>query len=136
MKLSAFKVDAKKIENGQWVRKIPDFPGVSFKVRGFTSQIYRKAAALEMDQFSRVDRMSGLTLEQLKIVTNKAICEAGVIDWAGLTDDEGKPMAFDKAVLMEMISDPDYRRFSESVEYAMAFVDQHASAEADDAAKN
>lgn len=136
MKLSAFKVDTNKVEGGQWVRKIPDFPGIAFKVRGFSSQIYRKAISVEMDQYSRIERMSGLSADQQSDVQAKAMAEAGILDWSGIEDEDGKPLPFSKDAALVYLTDPDYRRFSAAVAFAMAFVDETASSEGVDASKN
>ncbi len=60
MKLSAIKVDAALIEQGDWVDGLPDLPGVRIKARGAGNSDYRKLEARLIREIPREKRLQGV----------------------------------------------------------------------------
>lgn len=128
MKISACKVDSKKLEGGAWVKTIPAFPGMALKVRGLGNTEYRVLRARLIEEVPRAERLAGLTPADDDRILTECLIETVLVDWRGLEDDDGNPLAFDKAVSRRYLTDPDYTSFRGAVLWAAGALDELGTA--------
>lgn len=137
MKLSELKIDAAKADRGAWVRDIPDMGEVAFKVRGIGNPDWRRLSARLYDAVPRSKRPNGKVdpTEADKIVS-ECLIETALLDWSGLSQDDGKPLAYSKKMARELIVNPDYAQFRAAVLYAAGVVAQDGVENIEEAAGN
>jgi hypothetical protein len=128
MKASAFKRDSSRVEAGEWVDDIPGFPGIRLKVRGLQSLAFSDAQAKLQRQIPSHKRGEDGSIEPALAyaVMGKAMQQAVLLDWDGLEDDDGKPLAYDADLAMTWLTDMDYSHFAEAVMAAGQVVDRRA----------
>lgn len=115
MKLSEFKIDPNRKEDGAWV-DIPQLPGVKFKVKGIGNREWNKVAEREAIHIPFSERKGGeIPSERQETITNTCILEAGLLDWSGIVDDDGEAVPYSAEVASKLISDPAYERFRDAV---------------------
>lgn len=118
MKISAIKVDAKKLEGGAWVKTIPGLPGVALKVRSLGNTDARVLRSRLIEEIPRIERLAGLSPAAEDAIVTECLIETVLIDWHGLEGDDGGPLAFDRATARRYLTDPDYASFRGAVVWA------------------
>jgi len=119
MKLHEVQVDVNYESDGQW-RELPEFPGVSVKVRGLAYRHYTDALATmrtDMAQASRdkQDRHHASLLAQHILM-----------DIAGLEDDNDQPIKYDTKLGSQIFRDPQFRSLSNAIVRQARLVSQEA----------
>jgi hypothetical protein len=135
LKLSNIKSDLVRENEGDWV-DIPDLPGVSLKVRSVEASDYRMARDIVVQKFARKYGRKPIPPDVQTVAFGKLYAEYLLLDWKGIVDDGGQPIVLTKDVAREHLTDPEYRRLVQAVEWAAGTI-----AEADlefiaDASKN
>ena len=137
MKLSELTVDTDRQENGAWVDDIPEVQGLRLKVRGAYNADWRRMQAKLLDAVPRKKRMGGrIDPEDNDAIMTKCLLNCCLLDWEGLEGDDGQPIPFDKKTAMKLLSEPEYRRFRESVIWAANVVGETIEENADDTLGN
>lgn len=128
MKATAFKRDSSRVEAGEWVDDIADFPGVRLKVRGLKSLAFSEAQAKLQRQIPPQERGEDGSISPTLAyaVLGKAMHQAVLLDWDGLEDDDGEPLKYDADLAMTWLTDMDYSHFAEAVMAAGQVVDRRA----------
>jgi hypothetical protein len=121
LKLGDIKQATSKIEQGAWVKDLPNLPGVSVRVRGYGNSDYRRLLAKLRPQFSDDP------VEQEK-VDNRLLAETILLDWDGIDDTPYSP-----ETARELLADPDLAVLRMGVNYAASVVvkEGQAAIEAD-----
>lgn len=110
MKLSEIKSTSQKIEQGAWVRDLPNLPGVAVKVRGtFNSHYNRLLNKLRSERTP--DQL--LSEEAQEEIETRLLHETVLIDWDGIEDASYSP-----ETARELLSDPDMAVFRRAVSFA------------------
>ena len=122
MKLSSLKIDSAKIEAGAWVRDIPGLAGIALKVRGRQNALSRAFQAKALEAVSRIERITGVDQKTSEKIDIDDLVENVLIDWSGLEDDAGRPLAFSKDEARRLLSDPDFTILRGAVAYAAGVV--------------
>ena len=135
MKLSRFKTNSAAIEAGRWV-ELPDFSGVSVKVRGFGNADYKRLQAKLIEAIPRAERLKGLSPEAEEAIATQLLLDTILIDWRGIDDDDGTPLLFDRATAEKLLSDPDYKPLRLAVNWAAQVVGDDDLAGFEEDAKN
>lgn len=135
MKLSKIAINSRAIEAGRWVN-IPDLPGVSLKVRGLGNADYRKLAAKLGEEIPRADKVKGISFETRDDIEIKLLIEAVLIDWRGLENDDGSPLAYSREIAESVLPNPDFKPLRDAVMWAAAVVGDDELASDEAAAKN
>lgn len=133
MKLSNIKRNVAAEKSGRWIDvKLPEFDGVSFKVRGLGNPDYEALKARLFETRSPADREKDLSADEIAQLLSETI----LLGWRGILNDDNTPLVFDAATAMKLLTDPDYGDFRSAVIWAAQNVgrDRYASAEQD--AKN
>lgn len=132
MKLSSVAVNPKAIEDGEWVKNLPEMDDLELFCRGQNSMAWRKVARKEINKLPRNVRNlpDGLPLLIQDKVNNKCLIEAGVIGWKNLELDDGIK-EFSKELLTTLINDPVSQIFRDACFIATSRVGT-AVAEADE----
>lgn len=103
-----------KIEQGRWVKNLPNLPGVAVKVRGLDNWDYRRF---------RVDAAREATAAQLEDpdfqdqLEGEGFRRAILLGWSGIDDLEFSPAAAEK-----LLTDSRMRVFRDAVRWAAANV--------------
>lgn len=113
IKLNSAKVDIAKERDGDWV-DYPDWPGVRFKVRSVEAPLFKEARD---ELIRRRQAMANVRTEDDKLTQELGALYARFLlcDWAGLLDDDGKPLPYSQALATDLLSDPAYRNLTNAV---------------------
>jgi hypothetical protein len=137
MKLKDVAVDSGRAEEGAWVDNIPDMEGLRLKVRGSNNKDWRKLQQKLIQAIPRKRRMSGqLEPEDSDDITTKCLLNTSLLDWDGLDDDDGNPLPYSRETANKLMTDPDYRRFRESVSWAANWVAEQSKEDVEEDAGN
>lgn len=137
MKLNAMKVNSRAIEAGEWVGTLPEMGDLELRVRGIGNTEYRALYTRLVDALPRTDKVDGRpTPDAAERVVIECVVETILLDWRGVEDDVGNPVAFNKDQARALLSDPDFRPFRDAVMVAAARVSDSRAADAEAAAKN
>lgn len=125
MEIKSLKRDSANAEAGQWVSDIPGMGDVRLKVRGFYSPTViairsRKERAVPRDDR---ERDGSLKPSVAMRIMGETMHEAVLLDWDGFTN-EGEPLAFDRALAKDWLTDPDFSAFADAVAWAAQVVDK------------
>lgn len=137
MDIKNLKRDTSSIEGGMWVGNLPDMGSMRLKVRGLSSNAYtrsldKRRRTLESSAF---DSDGNVLDEVWEGIVAEALLESVLLDWAGLEDD-GKPVAYDRALARVWLTEPDYRDFRKAVVVAAGRVDRERAKTAEATRKN
>lgn len=137
MKITELAVDADRAENGAWVDDIPEVEGLRLKVRGTNNKDWRKLQAKLMDVVPRKQRIGGrIDPEQQDAIISKCLLNACLLDWAGLENDDGTQIPYSKQMAEKLLTDPQYRRFRDSVIWAASVVAEHTESDKEEISGN
>jgi len=137
MRVDQFKRDAKRVEGGEWVDDLSDFPGVRFKVRGMQSIAYNEAHAKRVRTIPSHKREKDGTLPPSLAyeALGDALADAVLLDWDGIEGDDGKALKYDADLARTWLTDLDFAHFNTAVMQAAQRVDM-AARNPEPAAKN
>lgn len=123
------------IDNGAWVGNFEGLDGVEFFVRGTQSDAVQ--AAIVTAQADARMRLGGkdLTVMQYLECRKRAIAEAGLLDWRGLTSN-GEEVKYSKDLAIKWLTTKAGRQLGEYVGMACMKVDEDAESLAKAAEKN
>jgi len=91
---------------------------MKLKVRGNGNSDARRLRDKIVSAIPVKERISGISIEQQDEITNRALIETVLLDWANIADDEGNPIPFDAELAASWIRDPDYENFRTAVMWA------------------
>lgn len=137
MDIKNLKRDTARIEGGEWIGDIPGMGELRLRVRGIGSTTYQAAVSRMSRAAPREDRLRDNSLKPAASmrITGRALQEAILLEWDGLESD-GKPLAFDKELALEWLTDPDFRSFFDAVIYAANVVENGRASTTEDLEKN
>jgi hypothetical protein len=121
LKLSSLKADLQKEEEGDWV-DAPDLPGVRLKVRSLEYKQYRIARDIKVQHLMRKYGRKPIPPDVQTKEYGKLYADHILLDWEGLAEDDGKPVAFTKELALELLRDPEFRKLTSAVEWAASQV--------------
>jgi hypothetical protein len=137
VKLGEIAIDADRAEQGAWVDDIPEVEGLRLKVRGTNNADWRRLQARLLDAVPRKKRLGGrLDPDEQDRIMSSCLLNACLLDWDGLEDDDGKPIAYSKEWAQKLLNEPEYRRFRDSVVWAASVVAERLDSEAKETAGN
>lgn len=137
MKLTDLAVDTDRAEKGAWVDDIPEMQGLRLKVRGSSNADWRRLVAKLTEAVPRKKRLGGrVDPEEQDAIISKCLLNCCLLDWAGLEDDEGKEIPFGKEMAKKLLTDPEYRRFRDSVIWAASIVGENIEVTQEEIAGN
>jgi len=137
MKLSDLEVDADAVEKGAWVDDIPDVQGLRLKVRGAYNNEWRRMQAKLLESVPRKKKVGGrLEQEENDAIMTKCLLNCCLLDWDGLDDKDGTVIPYSKEKARELLTDPRYKRFRDSVIWAAQVVGDGLEVQTDDTLGN
>lgn len=137
MKLSDFAIDPNKLENGDWVTKIPDMGELRLKVRGIGNVDFRKMQSRLIEAEPRQYKVGGrLNPGRQDGITAQCLLHTVLLDWDGLLDENGAPVPYSLEQASELLTKPQYRHFRDAVAWAASVVADGKEADLDDDGKN
>lgn len=137
MKLSDIKIDAGKLEQGDWVSDIPDMGELRLKVRGIGNSDFRKMQARLIEAEPRQYKVSGrLPPERQDAITAQCLLHTVLIDWDGLRDEAGQPLPYTQDLARDLLTQPEYKRFRDAVTWAANVVAETVATDGEEAGKN
>lgn len=137
MKFNSVKVDASKIETGEWISGIPEMADLELKVRGLGNADYRRQQAMLLKVVPRAKRRGGaVDFDETDRITSTLLLDTVLLDWRGLEDDAGAPIPYSKDFARTLLFEPIYRRVRDAVLYAASLVGEAAAAEVEADVKN
>jgi hypothetical protein len=135
MKLSSLKADLAREEEGDWV-EIPDFPGVSLKVRSANSKAYSMQLSVLSQKFARKYGQRPIPPEDSLRGSGKLLARYILLDWKGLDDDVAQPLIYSADLAEELLTNPEYRKLANAVLWAAQRIAEAEVDELDDVIKN
>lgn len=137
MKLSDMKIDNDRLEQGAWVGDIPEMGDLRLKVRGFGNADFRRLQQRLYDAEPRQFKIGGrLDPERQDAILSTCMLTTILIDWDGVTGDDGQPVAYSRDLAKTLLTEPEYRRFREAVSWAAGTVAETSDADQKDAEGN
>ncbi|SFU38778.1 hypothetical protein SAMN02799631_00382 [Methylobacterium sp. 174MFSha1.1] len=118
MKISDIKELGDRIENGGWMDDIPGLPGLRLKVRGVGSTAYRRLEARLIETVPRAERTRGIDRDTAEGIASRCLHEVALVDWAGLTGEDGELLRYDPETARMLLTDPLYQNFRLGVIWA------------------
>lgn len=132
MELANIRVNPKAIEQGAWVKDIPGLGDIALKVRGTRNADYERRTSELVSALSQQERRDP---EVQAEIARRLLVETVLIDWRGMTEN-GKPVAYDRALAEKLLTEPEYRDFADGVAWAAAMVGRIGEEEVKASAKN
>jgi hypothetical protein len=138
MKMSEVKIDPLKLEQGDWVDKIPEMAGLRLKVRGSQNKDWRKLQQRLINSVPRNKRVAGqldpAEQDRISIVLLRDAC---LLDWDGIDGEDGKPLPYSKDQANEYLTNPIYGgKFRDAVVWASTVVAELQDAGNEEDVKN
>ena len=118
--------ELKVIDEGTWVKDIPDAPGMSLKVTGWGAKRVQKLLEGKRIAARKKNRNKELSSEQSAKITREVLAEIVLQDWGGITDG-GKDVAYSKDLATKWLTSRNGERFAALVLEAAMEVDANAS---------
>lgn len=108
MKVSKIKVNSEAIRNGTWVI-VPWLDEVRFRLRGLENMEYQRRRADRIKEAALEAKANGTPPDKTdtSAIETEVFVECLMMDWEGLTEDDGTPVPFTKEKAFEYFSDPD-----------------------------
>lgn len=130
MKLSALKIDASKLERGDWVGDIPDLGDIRLKVRGIGNADHRRRRG---ELYAALPRGKRKDVAALDAIDVQLLVETILIGWENVLDDHDEPIPYSAETATRLLGDPDLAVFRAGVVWAASVVAERAeeSVEAD-----
>lgn len=127
MKISDIRVDAAKIEAGDWVGDLaelfPGLEGVRLKVRGAGNADYRRLQGKKLRKIAAQRLSPDKEQEAANGVMNELLVETILLDWEGIVQEDGvTPLAYSAELAAQLLNDPEMRVFRDAVIHAGNFV--------------
>lgn len=127
MKLSTIAVNPKDVEDGAWVRNLPEMGDLGVKVRGQNSSAWKAKRRKLLNALPRNlrNRPDGLPDAVNDRLIDSLLIEAGLLDWEnmepGFEFGDG-PQPYSRQLAEKLIPDPRFFLFREAVLAATARV--------------
>lgn len=115
MKLSAIKTDSARVEQGEWIGDLPEMDDLELRVRGIANADYRRLQAKLIQAVPFKRRRNGLAVDDADRIQARCLLETVLLDWRGMVDDDGAPIAYSRDLAETLLSDPDFRAFRDAV---------------------
>jgi hypothetical protein len=125
VKLGEIKNVTSKIEQGAWVKDLPNLPGVAVRVRGYGNSDYRRKLAKLRPQMLSDDPAEQEALDA------RLMAETILVDWDGIDDTPYSP-----ETAKTLLADPDLAAFRMGVNYAASVVAREGQQTLEADAKN
>lgn len=125
MKLSEIKKNVTAISAGQWVDHIPGMGDLRLRVRGLSSPVAAAVRARKERAVPRKDRERDGSIKHdvaLRIM-GEVLHECILLDWEGVLDDKGKPLAYDPELAKQLCTDPEWIEFADAVAWSSKVAD-------------
>jgi hypothetical protein len=134
-RLAGFRVDARAIEDGDWVSPGEEYDDLEIRTRGFTDAYYdaqnAKLRRASISVGGDVSKVSNARQREIRIECLIAHC---TLDVRNLTGTDGEPVKFE--AFCEMLRDPTYGELVVACIRAAALVGRVKEAEIMDAVGN
>jgi hypothetical protein len=137
MKLKSIAVDPKAVEDGAWVKNLPEMGDLELKVRGQNSSVWKARRRKLINALPRNlrNRADGLPQTVEDNLLDTLLIEAGLLDWKNFELDDGaKP--YSKELAAKTIKDPVYALFRDAVLTATVRVGTDEAEADEELAKN
>ena len=115
------------LEAGEWVDNIPGHPGMRLKVRSKNIRAFETAHNNLLRGFSGTGAEI-LASDDYNIAAGKLIAAHILVDWENALVVKGKPVAYDPALALQILTSVDNRKIGDAFRNAVA----NASAEVAD----
>ena len=134
-RLSALRVDAAAIENGEWVNPGDEYDGMQLQVRGYTdayfdayNQRIRRAAIPFNGDSAKIPNATA------RAIRAECLAQYVFLDVRGLEGDDGQKV--DAAKYRALMLDPDCGALVAAVQIAAGMVGRGLALDVEEAAKN
>lgn len=136
MDLNQLKVDANKVEEGEWIGDLPDVGDLRLKVRGLGNRDYRRLMNRLAEAVPRQKKQRGrIDPDEMDKITNKCLLETVLLDWENLSQG-GQQIPFSKDLAKQLLEDRNFERFRNAVLTAANQVGEATLEELEEAAGN
>lgn len=109
VQLSSFRINAKAVQSGQWVRVGEEYEDLEIQTRGFTDE-YNDARASRLRrkamQRGHAGDMAKLPVADVREINTDCLIEFCLLDVRNIKGDDGQPVPF--AQFCELLRDPAY----------------------------
>ena len=137
MKLSTIVVDPRAVEDGDWVKELPEMGDLELKVRGQNSSAWKALRRKLINALPRNirNRSGGFPQKIEDEILDGLLLDAGLLDWKNLELDSGAA-PYSRELAAKLIGDPSYNLFRDAVLTACMRVGGAADDADEELAKN
>lgn len=132
-KLSAIRADLDKERNGVWV---PYQMGIELKIARLGNPQYQEALRTATEARKVLLAVKDLSEEQRQDVQREVVAKTILLDWRGVEDEDGKPLAYSPQTAMSWFKDPELWRVYNFVLMESLEEEHFRKALLEDASKN
>jgi hypothetical protein len=125
-----------KLEDGDWVKDIPEMEDLELLVKGVNNSRYRSLQRKLIAAVPRARRATGLTDDDSDRIMTECLLQTCLLDWRNLLGDDGKQIPFSKEAARALMFDPAYKSFHDAVLWAATMVSEQRAQDIEAAAKN
>lgn len=132
-KISAVRADLDKEIKGVWV---PYQMGIELKIARLGNPQYQAALRLLTESRKVLLGTKDLSDDQRQDLQREVVAQMILLDWRGVEDDEGNPLAYTPAVALSWFKDPELWRLYNFVLMESLEEEHFRKAALEDASKN
>lgn len=136
MKLNDIKVDPKLVNEGEWVKDLPELEDLEVFVRGIDNPDYRRAQAKKIQAVPRARRQGGLDPDDQDRIMTECLYETCLKGWKNLLGDDGKEIQYSPEWAKKLMFGDEYREFRNAVLWAATQVGKAKAAATEVVRKN
>jgi len=137
MKLSSFKRDTVRIEQGEWIGDLPGMGDLQVKVRGLNNADFRLLQAKLIQAIPPKRRRRGfIHPDDMDRIMGRCLLETVLLDWKGITDEVGKEVPYIRELAEEILTSGNYPEIRVAIEQAALLVGEDQSDADEELAKN
>ncbi len=152
MILNEIRVDSARVEEGEWIKNIPDMGELELHVRGIGNSDFLRMQSKLYQATPRAERVGGLAPKTSALIQAKCLAATVLLGWKGMyelvTDAKGAPVLDDagvqkqqeveysKELASKLLQNPDYVAFRDGVVWAANQVGTNRAEDVEEVAKN
>ena len=114
-RLSLFAIDVEAEEKGTWEPLAPPFDCFEFLLRSLHCDDVQDWIANESAREQKLNRNVELPGKTQAMIFRRAVGEKLIVDWKGLLDDAGKPIAFSRDLARDLMVERKWRHFADAI---------------------
>ena len=128
MELDQIKATTRRVQQGAWVKDLPDLPGIAVKVRSYRNADFKRNLAEVRAEYKPEEL---LTKEVQDKIQARLLLDTILLDWSGIDE-----APYSREMAETLLNDPEFESFRQAVDYAAGIVAIHGQEQLEADIKN